>query len=275
MTGTMRSWVEFDGLSDRQLAILRAEANDWLVAKADDLPEERDEADGEAKREAQEVAALGRMVSGLWLGKILMPDPIARELIARTIGETRHLDELKEEYDRELGEHEAWVALLGHFDAGPEAGGTESGDEEDRGAAEADPVGEGGPKPAAQKWIELADKVSDDQLRIVRNEVTGMLAGRTDDLPILSKQEDHERQFSEIAALARLALWLDRGELDVSDRLVQEMVRRLMEGSIDLNEYEELRERYEAGMAEQGALLAFAGLFPEGLATGSGDQGDA
>jgi hypothetical protein len=253
------SWVELDRLSDRQLTILREEMNDWLVAKANDLPKYNDD---EAKRQTEEVAALGRLVSGLRRGDIIVPDPIGRELVARTIGETRHLDELREEYDRELGEHEAWIALLGHFDPAPDVGAAEAGGDEDRGA-QPEPPDEGGPVAPAPERIELAERLSDDQLRIVRKEVTGMLAGRTGDLPILSKQEDHERQFNEIAALARLAFWLDRGELDVSDPIAQQMVRRLVEGSNDLNEYEELRERYEVGMAEQGALLAFAGLFAD------------
>jgi hypothetical protein len=198
MTGEKRSWVDFDGLSDRQLAILREEANDLLVTKADDLPKGIDDAD-EVKRETEEVAALGRLVSGLRRGQILMPDPIARELIARAIGETGHLDELKEEYDRELGEHESWVALLAHFDPAPDADAAEAGDEEDRGAEPESPEEDETEAKPAPRWVEFAGRLSDDQLRIVRREVTGMLVGRTDDLPILSKQEDHERQFREIA----------------------------------------------------------------------------
>jgi hypothetical protein len=272
MTTDSPSWVHLDGLSDRQLVYLREEVHEWLVAKANDLPKYDDD---EAKRQAEEVAALGRMATGLRRGEILMPDPLAKELVARTIGETRHLDELREEYDRELDEHEAWVALHGNFTAAPDADGAEPGDDEDGDAdSEASDEDESEAAPAP-RWVELRGRLSDDQLRIVRKEVTGMLAGRAEDLPILSRQDDHERQFSEIATLARLAFWLEGGgELEVSDRLVQEMVRRLVEGSNDLNEYEELRERYEAGMAEQGALLAFAGLFSDGLAGGRGDQGD-
>jgi hypothetical protein len=198
MTGKLRSWVEVDGLSDRQLAILREEANDWLVTKADDLRKGAEDAD-ETKREVEEVAALGRLVSGLRRGQILMPDPMARGLIARTLGETRHLDELKEEYDREFGDHESWVALLAHFDTAPDADAAGAGDEEDRGAEPGSPDEEG-PATPAPEWVEFAGRLSDEQLRIVRKEVSGMLAGRTGDLPILSKQEDHERQFNEIAA---------------------------------------------------------------------------
>ena len=51
MTTTRRgSWVRLDVLTDEQLAILHEEVNDWLVAKADDLPKDIDDAEG-VKRE--------------------------------------------------------------------------------------------------------------------------------------------------------------------------------------------------------------------------------
>jgi len=271
MTTEGRSpWVELNGLSDRQIEILGKELNDWLVAKADDLPKAEDD---NARREAEEVAALGRLVSGVRRGEVDPSDLIAGELVARTIGETRHLDELKEEYDRELGEHEAWVALLEYFDPA-EADGAEAGDDEERIGDPESPDEEEPEDEPAPKWVEIAGRLSDDQLAIVRNEVSGTLAGRTGDLRILSKQDDRERQFAEIAALARLAFGLDRGELNVSDRLAQEMVGRLVEGSRNLNDYEELRERYEAGLAEQDALLAFARFFSDGDSATSAGSGD-
>jgi hypothetical protein len=109
--------VRLDRLADEQLAILREEANDWLVAKAADLSRGTDD-DGR-RREVGEVAALGRLVSGLRCGEVVAPDRVVRDLIARTTTETGRLDELlKEEYDRALTESEAWVALLAHFDGG-------------------------------------------------------------------------------------------------------------------------------------------------------------
>jgi hypothetical protein len=272
MTTEKRSWVRLDGLSDRQLAILREDANDWLVTKADDLPKGIDDADG-AKRETEEVAALGRLASGLRRGEVLVPDPIARELIARTIAEARHLDELKEEYDRELGEHESWVALLAHFDTAPDADAAEAGDEEDRGA-EPESLDEDGPGAPASDRIELDGRLSDDQLRAVLKEVTGTLAGRTGDLRLLHKTAEPEREVSEIAALARLAFWLVRGEIQVPDRVAQEMVVRLAESSDELNEWEELRERHEDGVAEHEALLAFAGIFSDASPSRSGEGED-
>jgi hypothetical protein len=44
-----------------------------------------------------------------------IPDAQVKALIETRVGETRHLDELTEEYERERHEHEAWVAPLAHF----------------------------------------------------------------------------------------------------------------------------------------------------------------
>jgi hypothetical protein len=116
MTTERSCWVALDGIGDGQLAILREEANDWLVAKADDL---RRIGDGDRDRimgEVDDVAALGRLVSGLRRGEVLLPDRAMRELVARSTTETERLDSLKEEYDRLVAEHDAWTALLAHLD---------------------------------------------------------------------------------------------------------------------------------------------------------------
>jgi hypothetical protein len=264
MTTTKRgSWVRLEVLTDEQLAILREEVNDWLVAKADDLPKDIDDADG-VKREVEEVAALGRLVSGFRRGEVLIPDPVARELIARTTSENRHFNEVKEEYDRVLGQHESWVALLARLDTAPRTDATDGGaDDEDPGAEPESPE-QGDPVVSSEsRWIDLAGRLSDDQLRIVRNEVTGYLAGKAGDLPLLRKEKDPERVVSEVAALARLAFWLERGEVEVPDEIVHEMVLRLAKSSNDLNDYEELRERYETGIAQHDALVALTAIFSD------------
>lgn len=109
-----RKWVALDGVTDERLAILEENAIDWLVTKAADLPPVSDDEDW--KREADEVAALGRMVTGLRRGQILPGDEIARKLAARTTSETITLDELREQFRKELGEHQAWAALLARYD---------------------------------------------------------------------------------------------------------------------------------------------------------------
>jgi hypothetical protein len=108
--------VPLDGLSEEQLSILREEAADWLVAAADDL--EPHGGREEAKRAVKEVAALGRLNSSLRSSEVRVPDRVVMELVARRTTETRHLDELKEEYDRELAEHEAWSVLLAYIAKG-------------------------------------------------------------------------------------------------------------------------------------------------------------
>ncbi len=104
------------GLTDEQSEILVKSATDLLVGKADDLPEVRD--DDAWRTEVEEVAALGRLVKGLRNGKIIPGDEVARRFAARAVGETRELDHLREEYRKELDEHDAWAALLARFDTG-------------------------------------------------------------------------------------------------------------------------------------------------------------
>ncbi len=270
MTAERRSRVRLEGLSDRQLAFLCEVAEDWLVAKAEDLPKEIRDADGTG-HETDEVAGLGRLVAGLRRRELRAPDPIVRELVARTIGETRHLDELREEYEQELGEHESWVALLACLDPTPDDEVADAGGDEDDGP---EASGDESPGIPASPWIELDGRLSEDQVRIVLKEVTGALAGRTGDLRLLHRHPEPEREVDEIAALARLAFWLARSEIQVPDPVAREMVGRLAEGSKDLNEWEELRERYESGMAEHEALAAFARILSEDAAPTEG-VGDA
>jgi hypothetical protein len=105
--------VPLDGLSGEQLSILDEQANGWLIGKAADLRFLHSEDD--PKRVIKEVAALGRLTFGLERGEVFVPDRMIGELIARRTTETIYLDGLKERYDQELAEHEAWLALLAHF----------------------------------------------------------------------------------------------------------------------------------------------------------------
>jgi hypothetical protein len=108
--------VSLDRLSEEQMSTLREGANGWLIGKAEDLRLLHSEDD--PKRVIKEVAALGRLTFGLERGEVFVPDLMVRELVARRTTETIYLDELKERYDRELAEHEAWTALLAHLGKG-------------------------------------------------------------------------------------------------------------------------------------------------------------
>jgi hypothetical protein len=99
--------VRLDGLTGDQLEILREEAIDWLVTKAHDLP-----VPGPEKAEVEEVAALGRLVYGLRDGKVDGSDRMIRAFVAREASEAGFLDEVAEEYLREIASHAPWVALL-------------------------------------------------------------------------------------------------------------------------------------------------------------------
>jgi hypothetical protein len=110
--------VPLDGLSGEQLSILREGASSHLIGAAGDLRLLANHDDPE--RAVREVAALGRLNFWLHHGEVLVPDRTVRELVARRTTETIYLDELKETYDRELAEQEAWLALLAHFATGAE-----------------------------------------------------------------------------------------------------------------------------------------------------------
>jgi hypothetical protein len=59
-----------------------------------------------------------------------------------------------------------------------------------------------------------------------------------------------------VAALGRLAFWLEYDEVVVPDGAAREVAEGLAEGVDALNEWEEVVERYEEAMAEHDALHA-------------------
>jgi len=105
--------VPLDGLTGKQLAILREDADDFLIARAEDLRLLRDDEDPGCAM--GEVAALGRLGSALRQGEVFVPDRTLRRLVARRTTETIHLEEVRAEYERERSRHEAWLALLAHL----------------------------------------------------------------------------------------------------------------------------------------------------------------
>jgi hypothetical protein len=99
--------------------------------------------------------------------------------------------------------------------------------------------------------------MTEAQLEIVRDAVFGELVGKAGDLRLLHKHPDPRRAIRDVAALGRLAFWLEHGQVLVPDRAAREMARYLAEGVDARNEWEEVVERYEEAVAEYDALHAF------------------
>jgi hypothetical protein len=105
--------------------------------------------------------------------------------------------------------------------------------------------------------------MSEEQREIVRRNVFGALVGKAGDLRLLHKNPDPKGAIREVAALARLAFWLEHDEVVVRDRLAREVAQGLAEGVDAMNEWEEVVERYEEAMAEHDALHAFVAHFSD------------
>jgi hypothetical protein len=96
--------------------------------------------------------------------------------------------------------------------------------------------------------------MSEAQLEIVRDAVFGALVGKAGDLRLLNQSPDPKRAIREVAALGRLAFWLEHGEVVVPDRTAREVMARIVE---DVEEMDaDLLERYEEAVAEHDALRA-------------------
>lgn len=81
-------------------------------------------------------------------------------------------------------------------------------------------------------WL---DGMSEEQLEIVRRNVFGALVGKAGDLRLLHKLRDPKGAIREVAALGRLAFWLEHGQVLVPDRAAREVAQGLAEGVDALN----------------------------------------
>jgi hypothetical protein len=115
------------------------------------------------------------------------------------------------------------------------------------------------------------DGMTEEQIEIVRRNVFGALVGKAGDLRLLHDLRDPKAAIREVAALARLAFWLEYDEVVVPDRAAREVARGLAEGIDALNEWEEVARRYEKAMAEHDALHAFVAYFSDAGPGGSQD----
>jgi hypothetical protein len=105
------------------------------------------------------------------------------------------------------------------------------------------------------------DDLSEEQLEIVRDAVSGALVARAADLRHLKKAPDRKWAIKEVAALGRLAFWLDGGEILVPDRTARKVMARIAREVDEMDE--SLFERYEEAVAEHDALHAFVARFEE------------
>jgi hypothetical protein len=105
--------------------------------------------------------------------------------------------------------------------------------------------------------------MSEEQLEIVRCNVFGALVGKAGDLRLLHRLRDPKGAIREVAALGRLAFWLEHGQVLVPDRAAREAAQGLAEGVDAMNEWEEVVEQYEEAMAEHDALHAFVAYFSD------------
>jgi hypothetical protein len=115
------------------------------------------------------------------------------------------------------------------------------------------------------------DGMTEEQLEIVRRNAFGALVGKAGDLRLLHNHRDPKGAIREVAALARLAFWLEYDEVVVPDRESRDIARGLAEGVDALNEWEEVARRHEEAMAEHDALHAFLTYFSDAGAAGARD----
>jgi hypothetical protein len=116
------------------------------------------------------------------------------------------------------------------------------------------------------------DAISDEQLEIIRQNVFGALVGKAGDLRLLHKHRDPKAAVREVAALGRLAFWLEHRQIRVPDRVAREVAEELAVGVDALNEWEEVVERYEEAMAEHDAMHAFVACFSIRAGEGRDDE---
>jgi hypothetical protein len=96
------------------------------------------------------------------------------------------------------------------------------------------------------------DGMSEDQLETVRHAVFGALTGRAGDLDQLNKSSDPKWAIKEVAALGRLAYWLEIGEVVIPDWTARKVLSRIVD---ELEEMDaDLLEQYEEAVAGHRAL---------------------
>jgi hypothetical protein len=109
--------------------------------------------------------------------------------------------------------------------------------------------------------VRLDGLLSEGQLEIVREIVFCQLIGMAGDLRLLNKLPDPKRAVREVAALGRLAFWLEYREILVPDRIAREVMLRLAREVDGMNEEGESTGGDPA--AEHHAMWAFVNLLSD------------
>ena len=106
--------VRLNGMSEEQLRIVRDAVLGELIGRAGDLRHLNRSAD--PRRAIREVAALGRSAYWLGIGEVLVPDRVARVVMARIVEEADERDqELLESYEEAVAEHDALRTYLAYL----------------------------------------------------------------------------------------------------------------------------------------------------------------
>ena len=109
--------------------------------------------------------------------------------------------------------------------------------------------------------IRLDGLMSEAQIEIVRDIVFGQLIMQADDLALLNQYRDPKQAIREVAALGRLAFWLEYyGEIVVPDRFAQKLMRRTAREIDEMNQAAESTGDGDPE-AEHEAMRAYVGLF--------------
>lgn len=98
------------------------------------------------------------------------------------------------------------------------------------------------------------------QRKLIRRQTNRWLIDKAADLELLPNEKEPDRVVAEVAALGRLVLALEEGEVAVPDEIAREMIARRTTETEILDRLREAKERYEEEQAEQDAWVRLLGV---------------
>jgi hypothetical protein len=102
--------------------------------------------------------------------------------------------------------------------------------------------------------------LSKAQRKVIRRQATLWLVDKAADLELLSNEKDPDRVVGEVAALGRLVLGLEDGEVGVPDEVAEELIARRTTETELLDRLREAKEEYERERAEHDAWVRLLGV---------------